>query len=166
MIKLDYQTNNPRWGWSGIKYSSWEKYAFCLGYLTNIQHYRNNSDSGLIDLHVEGNHIQGAWGKEGRIHYYGDLKFLKNNFPDWDANRSAGNASVTCRMNSNDYMYSLVTDYGFEIVSYNDMTTCDIFPPSHNAYNTVLNRMLAEIPRNAGDMDRIANAFAKGWGLK
>ena len=52
MVVLDYQTNNPRWGWSGIEYSSWENYAFCLGYLSNIDHYKNKNNMGLIDLHV------------------------------------------------------------------------------------------------------------------
>ena len=51
MITLDYTTYNPRWKHSGIRYSSWEAFAFALGYLANRLHYRNINDSGLIELH-------------------------------------------------------------------------------------------------------------------
>ena len=67
MITLDYRTNNPRWGTSGMAYASWERFAFALGYLANEAHYRNKNDRGLIELHFESNDVQGAWGKEGRI---------------------------------------------------------------------------------------------------
>lgn len=53
MITLDYTTYNPRWKHSGIRYSSWEAFAFALGYLANRLHYRNINDSGLIELHFE-----------------------------------------------------------------------------------------------------------------
>ena len=71
MITLDYTTYNPRWKHSGIRYSSWEAFAFALGYLANRLHYRNINDSGLIELHFESNDNQGAWGKEGIIGYSG-----------------------------------------------------------------------------------------------
>ena len=74
MVKLDYRTNNPRWGLKGVKFDSWESYSFTLGYLSNPDHYDNlNSYSRYanISLHIEGNNEQGAWDKEGRIHYYG-----------------------------------------------------------------------------------------------
>lgn len=46
MITLDYTTYNPRWKHSGIRYSSWEAFAFALGYLANrlrkqIKMFRN-----------------------------------------------------------------------------------------------------------------------------
>ena len=66
MITLDYTTYNPRWKHSGIRYSSWEAFAFALGYLANRLHYRNINDSGLIELHFESNDNQGAWGKEAK----------------------------------------------------------------------------------------------------
>lgn len=166
MVKLNYQTNNPRWGWKGLRYSSWEDYAFCLGYLANIEHYKNRYYSGLIDLHVEGNHIQGAWGREGRIHYYGRLRFLEDNFPDWYDNSSAGNGSITRRINSNDYMYSLVYDYGFEVKSYAGYTTQDIFPPEEDAYDYVLDKMISSLPRSVEDIDAITEAFNSGWDLR
>ena len=47
MITLDYRTDNPRWGTSGIKYSTWGDFAFALGYLANEIHYRNKYSNGL-----------------------------------------------------------------------------------------------------------------------
>ena len=43
MITLDYTTYNPHWKHSGIRYSSWEAFAFALGYLANRLHYRNRT---------------------------------------------------------------------------------------------------------------------------
>ena len=65
MITLDYTTYNPRWKHSGIRYSSWEAFAFALGYLANRLHYRNINDSGLIELHFESNDNQGATASAG-----------------------------------------------------------------------------------------------------
>ena len=166
MVKLDYQTNNPRWGWTGIEYSSWNNYAFALGYLANELHYRNARKSaiGLIELHFEGNDLQGAWGKEGRIHYYGNLSFLQSNFPDWYSNRSNGNGSITCRINSNDYIYSLINDYFFEVVSTPGFTTKDLFPPYENPYDSVKKIMMYKIPNNC-DREEMSSAFDEGWNL-
>ena len=41
MVKLDYRTNNPRWGWRGIKFEDWESFSFTVGYLSNLDHYNN-----------------------------------------------------------------------------------------------------------------------------
>lgn len=95
MITLDYTTYNPRWKHSGIRYSSWEAFAFALGYLANRLHYRNINDSGLIELHFESNDNQGAWGKEGRIHYYGERAYLSSEFLDWYNAKSAGVNNIT-----------------------------------------------------------------------
>lgn len=166
MIKLDYQTNNPRWGWSGIEYTSWENYAYALGYLANECHYHNrySGRNALIEVHFEGNDVQGAWGKEGRIQYYGQLAYLATHFPDWDTNKSSGTRDVTCRMNSNDYIYSLIYDYSFTIVSKPGYTTRDIFPPNVNPYNTVLDKLVGSLPRNC-DAEAVEVAFDAGWNL-
>lgn len=166
MVKLDYQTNNPRWGWSGLEYTSWINYAFALGYLSNIVHYQNSLYNGLIEIHVEGNDQQGAWGKEGRIHYYGTKLYLKTYFPDWNENCSAGRKDITCRINSNDYIYSLVDDYSFVIKSYKGKTTRDIFPPDGDAYNIVLSTMLNNVPLNECSRQALEHAFASGWNLR
>lgn len=108
MITLDYTTYNPRWKHSGIRYSSWEAFAFALGYLANRLHYRNINDSGLIELHFESNDNQGAWGKEGRIHYYGERAYLSSEFLDWYNAKSAGVNNITYRINSKHYGMDIV----------------------------------------------------------
>lgn len=164
MIALDYQTNNPRWGWSGICYSSWENYSFALGYLSNIRHYHNKYTGGtaLVDVHFEGNDLQGAWGKEGRIHYYGNDSFLRNNFPDWFLCKSAGVGRITHRMDSNDYIYSLIYDYGFKVVKYNGYTTRDIFPPDN--IDAVIDTLIHHLPHDVS-VDDIIAAFNNGFNL-
>lgn len=167
MIKLDYQTNNRRWGWSGIEYSSWENYAFALGYLANIKNHRIKCSSGLIELHIEHNEEQGADAKEGRIQYYGSLSYLSTCFPDWNNCKSKGNTSITCRMNSNDYMHSLIYDFGFIEKTYTGYTTADIFPPEGDAYTSVWNRLeiyLDRCHRNV-DINSVKEAYDAGWDL-
>lgn len=63
MITLDYRTLNPRWGYSGLYFNSWESYSFTLGYLSNPAHHRHLSTigQGIISIHVEPNHEQDAW---------------------------------------------------------------------------------------------------------
>lgn len=164
MIKLDYQTNNRRWGWSGMEYSTWENYAFALGFLANINHYRNGNGN-LIEVHVELNDLQGADAKEGRIQYYGTIDYLQNNLPDWNRCRSAGNGSITCRINSNGYIDSLIQDYGFVVRTYAGYTTADIFPPA-NAYNDVWNRLNAYLQRvNGINIANIQQVYDEGWQL-
>ena len=97
MVQLDYQTNNPRWGLSGIKFSSWQSYSFVLGYLSNPAHnYElNNSISADISMRIERNDKQGAWNKEGRIHFYGAISKLENVFKDLYDHSSRGVGLVT-----------------------------------------------------------------------
>lgn len=166
MITLDYRTDNPRWGLSGIRYSSWEEFAFALGYLANELHYRNINNSGLIDLHFESNDAQGAWGKEGRIHYYGERAYLSSVFTDWYNAKSAGVNNITYRINSNDYMHSLVHDFGSEVKRYVGYTTADIFPPIHNAFGEVWNFLEDYLVQNGypdGQIDRIHQCYIEGW---
>ena len=166
MITLDYRTNNPRWGTTGMAYASWERFAFALGYLANEAHYRNKNDRGLIELHFESNDVQGAWGKEGRIQYYGKENYLALRLADWYYTKSAGNGSITCRMNSNDYMYSLVHDFGFEEKRYRGYTTADIFPPSSEPYRhvwTVLKNHLRKNGRDDLGIENIFRYYTDGW---
>ncbi|MFR8315993.1 hypothetical protein [Eubacterium sp.] len=166
MITLDYRTDNPRWGLSGISYSSWEAYAFALGYLANVLHYRNRSHLGLIELHFESNDAQGAWGKEGRIHYYGDELYLLSVFPDWYKAKSAGVGSITYRINSNDYMYSLVYDFDFEVKRNDDYTTADIFPPIQNAFIKVWDKLkdyLVQKEYSNVQINQIHEHYIEGW---
>ena len=166
MITLDYRTDNPRWGISGIVYTSWESFAFSLGYLANEIHYRNIGGLGIIELHFEGNDEQGAWGKEGRIHYYGTEEYLMSTFFDWYNAKSAGVGNITCRINSNEYMYSLVHDFGFEEKRYVGYTTADIFPPRYNAFSTVWNVLEKHLMWQGCSMSQIESihkAYEDGW---
>lgn len=166
MITLDYRTDNPRWGISGIEYNSWEEFAFALGYLANKVHYRNITRSGLIELHFESNDAQGAWGKEGRIHYYGTESYLESRFVDWYDAKSAGTGKITYRINSNDYMYSLVYDFGFEEKRYRGYTTADIFPPAINAFDSVWNALedyLMYTGCTSTQINRIRENYEDGW---
>ena len=120
----------------------------------------------MIDLHFESNDAQGAWGKEGRIHYYGERAYLSSVFTDWDNAKSAGVNNITYRINSNDYMYSLVHDFGFEVKRYVGYTTADIFPPIHNAFGEVWNLLEDYLVQNGypdGQIDRIHQCYIEGW---
>lgn len=170
MIQLDYKTDNPRWGWSGVEFTTWEEYVKVLGFLANGAHYRNmNGGAGSlwtdsIELHVEKNDKQGAWGKEGRIQYYGAETPIRREFPELYACKSAGNGGITYRINSNDYMYSLVTDYGFIVRTNVGYTTADIFPPD-NAYDVVWNIFEIFATRNGLNINRLQEYYNVGWFL-
>lgn len=168
MIKLDYRTNNPRWGLKGIKFESWESYSLTLGYLSNRDHYNNlNSYSrhANISLHIEGNNEQGAWDKEGRIHYYGRLSLLGANLVDLDICSSAGTGRITRRINSNGYLLSLINDYDFEVRKYEGYTTADVFPTSKTDIEAELRRQLINGQLANSQVNDCIDAFNRGYDL-
>lgn len=159
MITLDYQTCNGRWGRSGMKFNDWNGYARVLGYLSNIQHYNN----GSISMHIESNEMQGAYAKEGRIHFYGNLNFLETNLPDLYQHRSSGVGNVTCRINSNNYILSLINDYKFKVARRpNGQLTLDVFPPSSNPLNILISNLNASIQNN---QFKLINEYNIGYNL-
>lgn len=167
MIQLDYQTNNRRWGITGLKFSSWESYSFILGYLSNKDHYvniQNNLNEG-ISIHIEGNNNQGAWGEEGRIHFYGSINYLKTHLRDLFINSSAGNGRITRRINSNGFIMSLVENYNFDVLEYQGRITLDVFPPE----NIDVSDMLAIHLHNSGltqiKVNTCLNSFQEGFEL-
>ena len=168
MVQLDYRTNNPRWGLKGMKFESWESYAFTLGYLSNPDHYDNqrpydaNSD---ISIHIEGNNEQGAWDKEGRIHYYGTLTNLQNTFDDLYTCSSAGTGRITRRINSNGYILSLINDFDFEVRTYPGYTTADVFPPEVEVVENHLRRHLMNKRLTNTQIDTCVNCFVEGYNL-
>ena len=168
MVTLDYRTNNPRWGLRGVYFKNWESYSFTLGYLSNPNHYNNlnpydrNAD---ISIHIEGNNEQGAWDKEGRIHYYGPINKLRNTFEDLYECSSAGTGRINKRINSNGYILSLINDYNFEIRTYTGYTTADVFPPDvmvveNNLRCHLINRRLTDT-----QIDSCIDCFAQGYNL-
>ena len=168
MVKLDYRTNNPRWGWRGVKFSNWENFSFTLGYLSNPAHYTNISphfDEEDISIHIEGNNEQGAWDKEGRIHYYGSLSRLAANFNDLYACSSSGVGSITKRINSNGYILSLINDFDFEIKTYVGYTTADVFPPSAEIVESRLRRHLMNKRLDNSHINSCIDSFVSGYNL-
>lgn len=169
MVKLDYRTNNPRWGLSGIEFVSWESYAFTLGYLSNLDHYiKSNyySQYANISLHIEGNDEQGAWEKEGRIHYYGQLQALQTNLEDLADCSSAGVGKITRRINSNGYLLSLINDYGFEVRTYIGYTTADVFPTNKDDIENELKRQLLNKRLTNSQIDDCLDMFNRGYDLQ
>ena len=67
---------------------------------------------------------------------------------------------------SNDYMYSLVYDFGFEVKRYVGYTTADIFPPTHNAFVVVWNVLENYLVQDGsfnGQIDCIHQYYIEGW---
>lgn len=171
MIKLDYRTYNPRWGLSGIHFKNWEGYCLTLGFLANINHHKyyspinNGIWNNAISIHIERNDKQGAWDKQGRICYYRDEINLQNDFHDLNNCKSAGVSNITCRINSNDYVISLVDDYKFNKTYANGNLTADIIPPG-NAYGMVRQILMAELSNVGITPQQLGNAmnyFDIGW---
>lgn len=80
--------------------------------------------------------------------------------------KNAGVSNITYRVNPNDYMYSLVHDFGFEEKRYVGYTTADIFPPVYNAFDSVWN-ILEDFLVRPGCSDReidcIRESYEDGW---
>ena len=169
MVQLDYRTNNPRWGLKGIQFASWESYSFTLGYVSNPAHYANlnvGARCAKISLHVEGNNEQGAWDKEGRIHYYGELPALAKNLEDLAACGSAGTGTITRRINSNGYLYSLINDYDFEVRTYAGYTTADVFPADKAVIENKLRKHLMNRRLTNTQINVCLELFERGYDLQ
>lgn len=148
MVQLDYRTINRRWGLRGIEFSSWQSYAFTLGYLTNPTHnyeLARTSPDADISMRIERNDDQGAWDKEGRIHFYGTEEQLQRRLTDLYNACSAGVGSVTKRINSNEYILSLIEDYGFVLQPRPGYSTADVFPPKKERVGRLLHGYLSEL---------------------
>lgn len=168
MVKLDYRTNNPRWGWRGMKFEDWESFSFTLGYLSNPDHYNNKhpyARNANISVHIEGNNEQGAWDKEGRIHYYGSLSSLRDTFGDLYACSSAGTRRITKRINSNGYILSLINDFDFEVHTYPGYTTADVFPPEAEVVENHLRRHLMNRRMTNSQINACVDNFVAGYNL-
>lgn len=168
MVKLDYRTNNPRWGLKGVQFDNWADYAYILGYLSNPAHYKNLNPYGAnakISVHIEGNNEQGAWDKEGRIHFYGKEDYLQLHLEPLYNCCSAGNGTITKRINSNGYILSLINDYGFTTKMYMGYTTAEVFPPDVAIVEAELRRHLSLKRFTANEIDSCMNDFYQGYNL-
>lgn len=161
-MRLDYRTDNPRWGLSGMKFSNWENFSQTLGFLCNKQNHINN----YISIVIEKNNKQGAWDKEGRIHYYKNLNSLQLNFIDLYNCRSAGNGNITCRINSNSYVYSLINDFNFIVKQRLGNLTADIYPPDNcQIAKNLLTTGLMNEGLDSQDINRCLSKFDFGYNL-
>lgn len=116
MIKLNYQTYNFAHGECGIKFFDWEEFSFILGFLSNINHYRNFGQTGIMDnsisVYTENNHRSGANGPEGRIFYSGQPSQISL-LSALDRAKTRGTSSETFRINCSEYINCLIHDFNF-----------------------------------------------------
>ena len=96
MYQENFGTNNP----AQIHFNNEDEYYKALGYLAQ----NNNTTS----LHWENNELQGAWGSEGRIHFYVLNPSIPGNF-----HLTAGTGNIHHRTNCNEFLSNLYNNYGF-----------------------------------------------------
>ena len=94
MYKSSFGTQNQ------IRFNSESEYYQALGYLAK---------SDKTSIHWERNEEQGAWGSEGRIHFY-----VQNpNIPGY-FRLTAGTGNIIHRTNCNDFVQNLVQNHNFQ----------------------------------------------------
>ena len=167
MINLDFTTDNPRWGKSGIEFTDLFEYAKTLGFLSNIRHYDGHGENitefdNSISIHIEGNHVDGAWAKECRIHYYKDKEMLNYHLHNLCEVSSAGRGdAITCRINSNKYINHLIAEYDFLV--YDAGYSRNVFP---NERERIISRFEQQLIGETTERKISAiNNFNIGWEL-
>jgi len=83
-----------------ITFRNESEFYQAIGYLC-----RNNR---ATSIQWENNEEQGAWGSEGRIHFYIDNPNITGCF-----SLTAGNGAIYSRTNCNEFIENLVTNYSF-----------------------------------------------------
>jgi len=96
MYQENFGTNNP----PQIQFNNENEFYQALGYLA-----RNNDSTSL---NWENNENQGAWGSEGRIHFYVGNPSIPGYF-----SLTAGTGNIKHRTNCNEFLSTLYQDYGF-----------------------------------------------------
>lgn len=96
MYKSSFGTNVP----SQIQFQSPTEYYQALGYLAK--------SDGSSSIHWEHNENQGAWGSEGRIHFY-----VKNPPIPGYFKFTAGTGNVVYRTNCNEFIQNIVVYNNF-----------------------------------------------------
>jgi len=92
MYKTKFGTKNQ------ISFSNQNEYYELLGYLSK--------SDGTTGLYWEENKEQGAWGNEGRIHFYTTRTFSY-------LSHTAGTNNIISRVNCNEFVKNLVANYNF-----------------------------------------------------
>lgn len=96
MYRANFGTNTP----PQIQFTSESQYYKALGYLAK--------SDGTSSIHWEHNENQGAWGSEGRIHFYISNPPIPGYFK-----LTAGTGSVINRTNCNEFIQNIVTNNMF-----------------------------------------------------
>lgn len=98
MYRANFGTNTP----PQIQFTSENQYYQALGYLAK--------SDGTSSIHWEHNENQGAWGSEGRIHFYISNPPIPGYFK-----LTAGTGNVINRTNCNEFIQNIVTNNMFVI---------------------------------------------------
>lgn len=168
-MRIDFRTNNPRWGVSGISFETLEEYVYILGFLTNNRHYQSYNGSPYsnydrsIEIQIEGNYVDGAWARECRIHYLRDESSLRNLSQSLSAAKSAGRSThgVVARINSNEFINHLISDYNFS-VSQTGRYSEFVLPPSIETVCGILENLLRN---ERWEVDGFIRIFEEGFNL-
>ncbi len=111
-----------------VNFNSIEEYYEVLGFFAN---------SGSISLHWEDNDEQGAWGKEGRIHFYDELTIFPNVFK-----MTRGTGNIVSRVNCNEYVDKLFQIHNFRsgrVIQYITEIRATVNPAYIDNFNRGLN---------------------------
>ena len=84
-----------------IRFNNESEYYQALGYLAK--------SDGTSSIHWENNEQQGAWGSEGRIHFYIQNPSIPGNF-----SFTAGTGNVIHRTNCNEFIQNIVQNHNFQ----------------------------------------------------
>ncbi len=95
MYKISFGTKNQ------IRFNNENEYYQALGYLAKSD--RTSS------IHWENNEQQGAWGSEGRIHFYIQNPPIPGVF-----SLTAGTGRIVYRTNCNEFIQNIVQNHNFQ----------------------------------------------------
>jgi len=96
MYQENFGRNNP----PQIQFNNESEYYKALGYLANNNH--------STSLNWENNENQGAWGSEGRIHFYTNNPQITGSF-----HLTAGTGNIHHRTNCNEFLCNLYNNHAF-----------------------------------------------------
>jgi len=96
MYKANFGTNNP----AQIQFNNESEYYKALGYLAK--------SDGSTSIHWENNQNQGAWGSEGRIHFYINNSAIAGYFK-----RTMGTGNIKSRTNCNEFIENISLNHSF-----------------------------------------------------
>lgn len=106
MYKSTFGTNVP----AQIQFANEHEYYQALGYLAK--------SDGTTSIHWEHNENQGAWGSEGRIHFYSATPGIPGFFK-----LTAGRGNVQHRTNCNEFIENIVINNSFVIGGMQDRSS-------------------------------------------